>query len=102
MAGPIALWLSVDDERLSSLPATAAAVAAEDSPLFLQDHTARLQKLHDYGVVLLAVRYDRSRGPNGSEGAGQVAQLGACRQHRDGLPVGVPPQPYGQNQQTAP
>ncbi len=48
-------------------------------------------------LVLLVARGVRSRGSDGSVGAGEVAQLGACRRHRgDGFPVGVPPQPYGQ------
>ncbi|MER8091336.1 hypothetical protein ACIO6T_34660 [Streptomyces sp. NPDC087532] len=41
-----------------------------------------------------------SRGPDGSPGTGQLPQLGARHRHRgDGLPVGVPPQPHGQEQQ---
>lgn len=52
-------------------------------------------------LVLLVDRSDRSRGPDGSVGAGEVAQLGACRRYRGGgFPVGVPPQPYGQEQLT--
>lgn len=52
--------------------------------------------------VLLVDRGARSRGPDGSPGAGHLTRLGARGRHRgDGLPVGVPPQPYGQEQSRA-
>jgi hypothetical protein len=45
---------------------------------------------------------DALRGPDGSPGTDQLTQLGAHRRHRrDGLPVGMPPQPSGQEQQAA-